>query len=118
MDVGKCCFIKEPQLRMLWKRERTAERDQWSECGRTVPVPLLNVMERPHRTLLSFGDMNRIAIESHRGLLYALFGFFETLLDAAVAVVWSVDPRRMSGVDDAAGITVWFSPAKSNSRGF
>lgn len=53
--------------------------------------------------------MNRIALESHRSLFYALFAIFETLLLTAVVVVWSVDPRRMSGVDDAAGITVWFS---------
>jgi hypothetical protein len=53
--------------------------------------------------------MNRITIDSHRNLLYALFAMFETLLLAGVVVLWSVDPRRMSGVDDAAGVTLGFS---------
>ena len=53
--------------------------------------------------------MNRIAIDSHRSLLYALFAVFEALLLAGVVVLWSVDPRRMPGVDDAAGVTLGFS---------
>jgi hypothetical protein len=53
--------------------------------------------------------MNRIAIESHRSLFYALFAMFEAMLPISVVVLWSVDPRRMSGLDDAAGITFWFS---------
>ena len=53
--------------------------------------------------------MNRAAIDSHRSLLYALFAIFETLLLAGVVLLWSVDPRRMSGLDDAAGIAFWFS---------
>jgi len=53
--------------------------------------------------------MNRIAIESHHSLLYVLFAIFEALLVTAVVVVWSVDPRRMSGVDEAAGIALFFS---------
>ena len=53
--------------------------------------------------------MNRVAIDLHRGLFYALFAIFETLLLAGQVVLWSVDPRRMSGLDDAAGITFWLS---------
>ncbi len=53
--------------------------------------------------------MNRITVESHRSLFYALFAIFEALLFGAVVVVWSVDPRQMSGIDDAAGVTIWFS---------
>ena len=56
-----------------------------------------------------FGNMNRIAIESHRSLFYALFAMFEVLLLTSVVMLWSVDPRRLSGLDDAAGVTFWFS---------
>ena len=53
--------------------------------------------------------MNRIAIDSHRSMFYALFAVFELLLLLSVVVLWRIDPRRMSGLDDAAGITFWFS---------
>jgi len=53
--------------------------------------------------------MNRIAIDSHRSRFYALFGVFEVLLLVSVVALWCMDPRRMSGLDDAAGITLWFS---------
>jgi hypothetical protein len=53
--------------------------------------------------------MKYTAVDSHRGLLYALFAIFETLLVVAVVLVYSVDPRRMSGLDDAAGIAFCFS---------
>jgi hypothetical protein len=53
--------------------------------------------------------MNRIAIDSHRSLFYALFAIFELLLLVSVVALWCIDPRRMSGLDDAAGITFWFS---------
>ena len=56
-----------------------------------------------------FGIMNCIAIDSHRSLFYALFAVFELLLLVSVVVLWCIDPRRMSGFDDAAGITFWFS---------
>lgn len=63
----------------------------------------------PARLHSSFGIMNRIAIDSHRSLFYTLFAIFEALLLAAVVVLWLIDPRRMSGVDDAAGVTIGFS---------
>lgn len=53
--------------------------------------------------------MNRSAVDSHRVLFYALFAVFEILLLAGVVGLWSADPRRMSGLDEAAGITLWFS---------
>ena len=53
--------------------------------------------------------MNRIAIDSHRSLFYGLFAIFELLLLVSVVALWRIDPRRMSGFDDAAGITFWFS---------
>ena len=53
--------------------------------------------------------MNRIAVDSHRSLFYALFAIFEALLLVSAGVLWSVDPRRMSGMDDAAGFTFWSS---------
>ena len=53
--------------------------------------------------------MKPIVIESHRSLFYALFAVFETLLLAGVVALLSVDPRRMAGLYEAAGITFWFS---------
>jgi len=53
--------------------------------------------------------MNRIAMDSHRILFYALFALFEALLLTSVVMLWCIDPRRMSGLDDAAGITFLFS---------
>jgi hypothetical protein len=57
----------------------------------------------------AFGNMNRIAKDSHRSLFYALFGVFERLLLVSAVALWCIDPRRMSGFDEAAGITFWFS---------
>jgi len=34
---------------------------------------------------------------------------FEALLLVSAVMLWSVDARRMSGLDEAAGITFWFS---------
>ena len=56
----------------------------------------------------SLGNMNRIAIDSHRSLFSGLFAVFELLLLVSVVALWCIDPRRMSGLDDAAGITVFF----------
>lgn len=53
--------------------------------------------------------MNSLVIESHRGLFYALFGMFEVLLLTAGVVLWSGNPRLMSGLDDAAGVIFWFA---------
>jgi apolipoprotein N-acyltransferase len=53
--------------------------------------------------------MKPIAIDSPRSLLFALFVIFEALLVTSAVVLWCVDPRRMSGLDDAAGIAFWFS---------
>jgi hypothetical protein len=55
------------------------------------------------------GQNESYAIDSHRSLFYVLFVIFETLLFAGVVGLWSVDPRRMSGLDDVAGITLLFS---------
>jgi apolipoprotein N-acyltransferase len=63
----------------------------------------------PLRSVPSFGIMNRITIDSHRSLFYALFAVFELVLLVSVAALWCIDPRRMSGLDDAVGITFWFS---------
>ena len=48
-------------------------------------------------------------IDSHRGLFYALFGIFEALFLISVVMLWCIDPRRMSRLDEAAGITFGFS---------
>jgi hypothetical protein len=53
--------------------------------------------------------MNHITAHSHRSLSYVLFALFEILLLSAVLVIWSFNPRRMSWVEDAAGITACFS---------
>lgn len=53
--------------------------------------------------------MNRTAIDSHRSLFYGPFAIFEALLLFSLVVLCCVDPRRMSGLDDAAGIAFWFS---------
>jgi hypothetical protein len=53
--------------------------------------------------------MNHLAIDTHRSLLYVLFAIFETLLLGGAVALWLVDPRRMSGLEEAAGITVCFS---------
>lgn len=57
------------------------------------------------------GKMDRSTPHSHISLFYALFALFEVQLWVAVLVSWSVDPRQMSmsWLDDAAGITAWFS---------
>ena len=59
----------------------------------------------------AFYKMNLMTMDSHRSLFYVLFVIFETLLFAGVVGLWSVDPRRMSGLDDVAGITLFFSMA-------
>jgi hypothetical protein len=48
--------------------------------------------------------MNPAGIQSHRGLFYALFTIFETLLVASIVVTWTIDPRKMRLYNDAAGI--------------
>ena|SRR5437879_6260083 len=53
--------------------------------------------------------MSKAFTDSHRTLLYVLFFLFETLLVASVVVLFCTDPRRRSGVDDAAGLTFWFA---------
>jgi hypothetical protein len=53
--------------------------------------------------------MNPTFVATHRGLLHVLFALFETLYVVSIVVLWSVDPRRMSSVSDAAGITFFFS---------
>ena len=57
----------------------------------------------------AFGQMNRIPVDTHRRLFFVIFGIFEALLLGAVVVHWSVDPRGLSGLDDAAGVAFWFS---------
>ena len=47
--------------------------------------------------------------DSHRGLLYVLFGLFETLLVASVIVLACTDSRRRLPISDAAGLTFWFA---------
>ena len=57
----------------------------------------------------TFGDtMNPAFIPSHRGLFYALFTIFETLLVVSIVVTWTVDPRKMSPYNDAAGVAGLF----------
>lgn len=58
---------------------------------------------------LAFGIMSRVTTEPHRSLYFVLFGIFELLLLVSVVVIWNVDPRRMTGLDDVAGITFGFS---------
>src|ERR1051325_4628556 len=53
--------------------------------------------------------MTRPHIDSHRSLLYTLFAIFEMMLTAGAVGLWSVDPRRMPVLADAAGITFLFS---------
>jgi hypothetical protein len=55
--------------------------------------------------LIAFGDMKPEVIASHRALFCVLVGLFGLLQVVSVLVHWSVDPRRGSPLDDAAGIT-------------
>ena len=48
-------------------------------------------------------------IVSHRTLFLVLTGLFESLLVISILTLWSVDRRRISLVEDAAGITGGFS---------
>ncbi len=52
--------------------------------------------------------MNPVAMQSHRGLFYVLFTIFEVLFVASIVMTWTIDPRRMRGYDDAAGIAGLF----------
>jgi len=73
-------------------------------------VPLRMSLARSSSSVsFAFGQMNRIPIDTHRSLFFVIFGVFEALLLGAVVVHWSVDPRGLSGLDDAAGVTFWFS---------
>jgi hypothetical protein len=53
--------------------------------------------------------MKLVAIQSHRGLFYALFGLFEVLLWASAVMLKQVDPRRPSGLDNAVAVALLFS---------
>jgi hypothetical protein len=49
------------------------------------------------------------AITAHRTLLCVLIGLFEALLVVSIWALWFIDPRRISALSDAAGITAGFS---------
>lgn len=49
------------------------------------------------------------SIASHRTLFLVLIGLFEALLATSILTLWSVDPRRINPVEDAAGIGSVFS---------
>jgi hypothetical protein len=54
--------------------------------------------------------MSTSKTDSHRALLYVLFCLFETLLIASVVLIaFFLDSHRDSLVNEAAGITFWFS---------
>ncbi len=55
------------------------------------------------------GEMNRVSINSRDSLLYTLFAVFELFVVTAGIALWSVDPRRVSGLDDGVGIAFWVS---------
>jgi hypothetical protein len=48
-------------------------------------------------------------IATHRTLFLVLIGLFEALLATSILVLWSVDPRRINPLEDAAGISGGFS---------
>ncbi len=52
--------------------------------------------------------MNPVGIASRHGLFYVLFTIFETLFVASIVVTWTVDPRKMSAYNDAAGVAGLF----------
>jgi len=49
------------------------------------------------------------AIASHCTLFCVLIGLFDALLATSIVTLWSVDPRRINPLEDAAGITAGFS---------
>ena len=53
--------------------------------------------------------MRTSTTDSHRALLYVLFGLFETLLIAFVILLACIDPRRGLPASDAAGLTFWLA---------
>ena len=52
--------------------------------------------------------MNSAGMCSHRGLFCALFTIFEILFAASILATWTIDPRKMSPYNDAAGIAGLF----------
>lgn len=57
----------------------------------------------------TFGAMKPEAILSHRTLFLVLIGLFEMLLVISMLTLWSLDPRRLSPIEDVAGITWGFA---------
>jgi len=47
--------------------------------------------------------------DSHRALLYTLFGLFETLIIACVVLAFCVDSREQLAFEDAVGLAFWFA---------
>jgi len=47
--------------------------------------------------------------DSHRALLYVLFGLFEALLVGSVVLLLLTDHRKALAYDDAAGLAFWFA---------
>ena len=47
--------------------------------------------------------------DSHRVLLYLLFGLFEALVVGSVVVILITDHRKALAYDDAAGLVFWFA---------
>jgi hypothetical protein len=53
--------------------------------------------------------MKSEVIASHRTLFSILIGLFDILSVISVLTLWTVDPRKLSPLSDAAGVTGVFS---------
>lgn len=52
--------------------------------------------------------MNHADMQPHRALFFVLLTMFEVLLVASIVATWTIDPRRMRGYHDVAGIAGLF----------
>lgn len=95
-------------IRIVIEYDRMAQQTRCSEPGDGAPVCNRGPVAPGHCSG-TFGNMSQIAIESHRGLFYALFAVFEAILLTSAVMLWCIEPRRMSGLDGAAGTAFWFS---------
>ncbi len=94
---------------MIRVRTRTP-KNRCRQRGMALSVPLRGSRCLvPRAYIWTLGIMSTSIADSHRGLLHVLFCLFETLLITSVVVLFCTDPRRGSGIDDAAGLTFWFA---------
>src|SRR4030095_697067 len=90
-------------------RRLTKSLDSTGFCVWVLPLAFSVLRISPPVSQLTFDLMKPEIIATHRTLFLVLIGLFEALLATSILVLWSVDPRRINPLEDAAGISGGFS---------